>query len=180
MLSVMPTAAVSPLRSYRILSAALMGAPVVIGIALLFTVNSHRSDRNGDPVHTHAPSGWMYVAIVALGLVAAGLVQVFGYRIPALAPTLTPAEARTAALRTYQQSMILRFALSESVAIIAIALVFSYDSNTILPYVVAAAIAELLMAYHVWPGERLIGRVEQRLDRDGGRSDLANAINGGE
>jgi hypothetical protein len=178
MLSGMPSAAVSPLRTFRILAVALMGALVVIGIALSFTVSSHRTDRNGNPVHTHTPSVWMYVVIVALGLIAAGLAQTFGYRIPALPSNLDPAESRATALRVYQQSMFLRFALSESVAIIAIALLFAGRSNTILPYVVAAVIAELLMAYHVWPSESLISRVEQRLDRNGGRSDLANALNG--
>jgi hypothetical protein len=78
----------------------------------------------------------------------------------------------------YQQSMILRFALSESVAIVAIALVFAGRSNTILPYLVAALIAELLMAYHVWPSENLINRVQQRLDRNGSRSELAKAVSG--
>lgn len=174
----MATAAVSPLRRFRILAAALMGALVVIGGALSFTVGNHQTDRNGNPVHTHAPGVWMYAVIVALGVVAAVLVQTFGYRIPALQPNLESSQARATALRVYQQSMFLRFALSESVAIVTIALLFAGGSNTILPYVVAALIAELLLAYHVWPSERVISRVQQRLDRNGGRSDLANAMNG--
>lgn len=173
----MATAPVSPLRTFRVLAAALMGALVVIGVALSFTVGSH-TDRNGNPVHTHAPGVWMYAVIVALGVVAAVLVQTFGYRIPALQPNMDSSEARATALRVYQQSMLLRFALSESVAIVAIALLFAGRSNTILPYFVAALIAELLLAYHVWPSESLISRVQQRLDRNGGRSDLANAVNG--
>jgi hypothetical protein len=178
MLCGMPAAPVTPLRTYRILALALMGALVVIGIALWFTVGANGTDRSGNAVPNHAPSGWLYVAIAALGLIAASLIQTFGYRFPALSPDLDPAAARAAGLRVYQQSMYLRFALSESVAIIAIALLFSGNSNTILPYVLAAAIAALLMAYHVWPSASLISRVEQRLDRNGGRSDLANALDG--
>ncbi len=174
----MANGVVSPIRTFRVLAAALMGALVIIAIALSFVVGNHRSDRNGNPVPTHAPGAWMYVVIVALGLVAATLAQVFGYRIPALDPGLQPGEARSTALRVYQQSMILRFAMCESVAIVAIALLFAGNSNTVLPYLVAAVIAELLMAYHVWPSTSLISRVQQRLDRNGGQSDLANALNG--
>jgi hypothetical protein len=173
----MPAAAVSPIRTFRTLALALMGALVVIGIALSFTVGD-TTTRHGSTQHNHAPAAWIYAVVVLLGLVAAGLVQVFGYRLPALKPGLDPATARATALRAYQSSMFLRFGLSEAVAIVAIALVFAFRSNTILPYVVAAAIAEALMAYHVWPGTRLIERVQQRLDREGGRSDLAGALNG--
>lgn len=178
MLCGMPAAAASPLRTFRILAVALMGALVVIGVALSRVVGPHTKDRDGNLVHTHTPSVWIYLGIVGLGLVAAVLAQTFGYRIPALPPNLDPTESRAAGLQAYQQSMILRFAMSESVAIVAIALVFASRSNTFLPYVVAAVIAELLMAYHVWPSESLIRRVQERLDRNGGRSDLANAMNG--
>lgn len=174
----MPAAVVSPLQTSRILAAAVMGALVVIGVALSFMVGAQTTDRAGNPVQTQTPSVWMYVVILVLGLIAAGLVQTFGYRFPALPPNQEPAVARATAVRVYQQSMIRRFALSESVAIVAIALLFAYRSNTILPYVVAGVIAELLMAYHVWPSESLISRVEQRLDRNGGRSELGNALNG--
>lgn len=167
------------LRTFRVLAASLMAAPVVIGIALSFMVYSHpHVDRSGHLVHPHTPGVWMYGTIVALGVIVAGLAQTFGYRIPALQPGLDSAEARASGLRLYQTSAIRRFALSELVVIVAIVLLFVGRSNTILPYVVAAAITELLMAYHVWPSERLIDRVQQRLDRDGGRSDLANALNG--
>ncbi|SDJ08805.1 hypothetical protein SAMN05444157_1672 [Frankineae bacterium MT45] len=155
-----------------------MSALVVIGIALSFVVGNNTTDRNGNPVHTQAPGAWMYVVILVLGVAMAALVQIVGYRIAPLDPNLSPAEARAAGIQAYQKSMILRFALSELVAIVAIALLFAARSNTILPYVLAAAIAELLMAYHVWPSESLISRVQQRLDRNGGRSDLANALNG--
>jgi hypothetical protein len=122
----MANGVISPIRTFRVLAAALMGALVIIAIALSFVVGNHRSDRNGNPVPTHAPGAWMYVVIVAIALLFAG------------------------------------------------------NSNTVLPYLVAAVIAELLMAYHVWPSTSLISRVQQRLDRNGGQSDLANALNGTE
>lgn len=157
-----------------------MSAVVLIGIALAFVVDGggKRSDRQGNPVHTSAPSAWIYLVIVVLGLVAAVAVQFLGYRLPAISPNADPAEARRTGLQAYQQAMILRFAISEVVAIISIALLFSSRSNTVLPYVVGAAISLVLMAYHVWPSNALINRVQDKLDRNGGRSDLANAMNG--
>ena len=154
-----------------------MMALVVIGVALFFVVHGQRT-RNGRVVHTHAPSAALYLVIVGLGVVAAVVVQLAGYRIPALRPDLPPEQARSRGLLAFQQSMILRFAISESIAIIAIALLFASKSNTVLPYVLAGAISMALMAYHVWPGDSLTSRVQQKLDRNGGRSDLANALNG--
>ena len=156
-----------------------MGALVIIGIALAFVVHGGtHTGRNGNTVHPHTPSGLIYLVIAVLGVVAAALVQTLGYRIPPLSPDADPTEARTTGLRLYQSSMILRFALSEWVAIVCIALLFTIPSNTILPYVEGAAIAFVLMAIHVWPSQTLIRRVEAKLDRNGGRSDLSNAIRG--
>jgi len=36
----------------------------------------------------------------------------------------------------------------------------------------------LLLAWHAWPSERITRRLEQSLDRDGGRSGLADALSG--
>jgi hypothetical protein len=157
-----------------------MSALVVIGIALVFVVDGggKGSDRQGNPVHLHAPAAWIYFVIVLIGLIAAVVVQFLGYRLPAISPNADPAEARRTGLQAYQQAMLLRFAISEVVAIISIALLFSSKSNTILPYVVGAVISLVLMGYHVWPSDALINRVQERLDRNGGHSDLANAMNG--
>lgn len=167
---------VTPIRTFRILAGALMAALVVIGIALVFVVGS--PGRDGREASTEPPQLWVYLAIVALGLVMAVLVQTVGYRVPAIPPGLAPAQAHPLAFRAYQQSMILRFALSEVVAIVSIAVVFAVQSDTVLPYVVGAVIALGLMAVHVWPGTRVIDRVQRRLDRDGGRSDLAQVLDG--
>ncbi len=174
----MANAAVRPIVSFRILAGALMVAPVIIAVALAFVVGHSSTDRYGNPVQTHAPGVGLYVAILVLGVVATALVQLVGYRIAPLRATLGQAEARSTAVRVYQQSMILRFALSESVMIVAIALLFADRSDTIVPYLVGAVISELLMAYHVWPSESLISRVQQRLDRDGARSDLGSTLTG--
>ncbi len=155
-----------------------MSALVVIAIALYFAVGKGDRTRNGRTVDTHAPAAWVFVLIVVLGLIAATVVQFAGYRVPAVSPDAEPTQGRRVGLQAYQQTMFFRFAVSESVAIISIALTFSSRSDNILPYLVGAVISFGLMAYHVWPGDALISRIQQKLDRNGGRSDLANALNG--
>lgn len=166
------------IRSYRFLTAALMGSPVFIGIALSFTVTSTSTDRDGNAVRTHPPGAWMYLVVVAVAVASAVLTQLLGYRLPALSPNVEPRLARQRALQLYQQTMFLRFAFGEAVVIVSVALLFAGHSNTIRPYVLGAALAELLIFYHVWPSDSLISRVQEKLDRNGGRSDLANALNG--
>lgn len=104
--------------------------------------------------------------------------QAVGYQVPALSPGLAESEASQTGLQAYEQTMMLLFAVSETVTVIALALTFSQRSSSVLPYVLAAAISMALMAYHVWPSDSLIQRVQARLDRDGGRSRLADVMYG--
>lgn len=161
------------LRSFRTLALAVMAGPVVAGVALFFIATGHRPGASW-----HPPGAWLYAVIVAVGLAGAFGAQTFGYRVPPLSPTSDPEESRGAALRAYQQSMIRRFTFSQAVAVVGLALTIGTHSTSILPYVLAATIAEGLMAYHIWPSGSLIERVRQRLDRNGGRSQLAEALRG--
>ncbi len=113
-----------------------------------------------------------------LGLISAVLVQLVGYRLPALPPGMDPVAARDSGLRAYQKFMLLRFVVPEPVAIIGLALTFAVDSNTVLPYLLAACISLALMGWHVWPSPQLIERVQQQLDRRGGQSQLRQALFG--
>lgn len=79
-------------------------------------------------------------------------------------------------MTAFQQSMVRRFAMSQAVAIVSIALLFASSSNTVLPYVLGAGISFVLLAWHVWPSSRVVDRVRRRLDRAGGHSDLAQVL----
>jgi hypothetical protein len=164
----------APIRAFRLLSGALMSALVIIGIALSAVVGNHNTGARA----AHSPSSSVYLVIVVVGVAAAGMVQAVGYRLPALSPGLAEIEARKTGLQAYQRTMSLRFAISESVAIVAILLTFAQNSDSVLPYVLAAAISMALMAYHVWPSDSLIRRVQARLDRNGGSSRLADEMFG--
>lgn len=172
------TPVATPLRTYRILALALMGAIVVIGIAISFILASP-SRRNSATVLRHGTVPlWQYLAIAALGLVMAIAISAFGYRVPAIPPGADPSTVQGQVGLAYQRTMFLRFALAESVAIIAIAATFADNTSSITLYLLAAAISLALMAYHVWPSAQLIERVQQQLDRNGGRSDLAGWLRG--
>lgn len=154
----------------RTLAAALMAAIVVMGIAVGFAVAG--SEQAG------TPPAWSYVVVVALGAVVAAVIQLVGYRVPAVSPHVSRAQAHRAGMAAYQTSMILRFALAEAVALVALVLTLIERPRSVLTFVVGAAISLALAAVHVWPSERLISKVEQLLDRDGGRSELAAVLDG--
>jgi len=174
-----PRTATSQLRAFQVLAAALMSALVVIAIALSFVLTGGtRSTRSGHRVQTHPPQLWVYLVVLGLGLASALLVQLVGYRIAPVSPSADPAAAARTGVARYQGAMVLRFALIEAVPIITIALSFAIAANTVLPYLVAAAVALVLMYVHVWPSERLIAKVEAILDRQGGRSQLSATLRG--
>ncbi len=148
-----------------------MASLVVIGIAISL-VQSHGTAPD------RSPALWQYLLILCLGAVITPVVSRIGYRTDALSPALDAEAARSQATARFQQLMILRFALCESVAIVSIALAFASRPPAITVYLLGAVISLLLMAVHVWPSQRVVDQVQQRLDRDGGRSELAAVLNG--
>jgi hypothetical protein len=64
------------------------------------------------------------------------------------------------------------------VALVAVVAAFVVEPRTAMTYIVGGTLSLLLMAWHVWPSDRLVRRVEQQLDRDGGSSRLATVLTG--
>ncbi len=114
----------------------------------------------------------------ALAVAAHLVASTVGYRVPAVAAGTPPDVARGAAHAAYQQSMVLRFAVCESGAIIALVLAFALTPQTAMTYLVGAVLSLLLMLWHVWPSRRLVAKVEALLDADGGRSGLQDTLYG--
>ncbi|GAA4121126.1 hypothetical protein GCM10022415_23540 [Knoellia locipacati] len=147
-------------QSVRILSTALMGALVFIGIAMFFVLGADDT-----------PPVWLVVAQVAAGVVVHLVIEAVGYRVQPLDPGLSDADAGTAARARWQSSMILRFALSEVIAIASLVAAFVLEGG-ILAYAVGAVVSLVLMAVHVWPGARPVGKVAIALEAAGRRSTL--------
>jgi hypothetical protein len=144
----------------RIMAGSLMGALVVIGVAL----------------STILPGGGVSLVVVLVqvvaGLAAHGLLEAVGYRMPPLTAGLTDEDAAAQARTRWQTGMILRFAISEFIAIASIAAAFVLEDGTIWTYLVGALVSLVLMGVHVWPWARPVGRTADALEAAGKRSGL--------
>ncbi|WP_210650278.1 hypothetical protein [Nocardioides sp. SYSU D00065] len=147
--------------SNRILAGTLMGALVVIGVAVSFVL----------PADTSLPIV-VPVAQVAIGVAVHLLLDAFGYRLPALPTTLDAEEAAAQARGRWSSAMVLRFAIAEAVAIASLAAAFVLPDGGILVYAGGAAVSLVLMAVHVWPWERPVGKAADALEADGRASGL--------
>jgi len=151
-------------QSVRILSGALMGGLVFFGIALFFVLGT----KDTPPV-------WLPVAQLAAGVGVHVLLESIGYRTRPLDPDLGDADAEQAARAAWQSSMMLRFALSEAIAIVSVVAAFVVEGG-ILAYAVGALVSLALMAVHVWPWARPVGKVADALEAAGRRTDLREAF----
>jgi hypothetical protein len=144
----------------RIMAGSLMGALVVIGVAL----------------STILPGGGVSLVVVLVqvvaGLAAHGLLEAVGYRMPPLTAGLTDEDAAAQTRTRWQTGMILRFAISEFIAIASIAAAFVLEDGTIWTYLVGALVSLVLMGVHVWPWARPVGRTADALEAAGKRSGL--------
>jgi hypothetical protein len=118
-----------------------------------------------------APPLWAVVLLLVLGAAVALLVDRTGYHVVPVDPTLSVEDARAAAVRAFQSSLMRRLALAESVAIVSLVLAF-VAGRTVLLYDLGAAITALLLALHVWPSLRSVDRVVAGLEQDGARTGL--------
>jgi membrane protein YdbS with pleckstrin-like domain len=150
-------------HTLRLLCAALLGSQVILLLAVSATMGSSGFD---------SPPPWAVAVVVALGVVGAVVIPVIGYRVPAIAPGANHDESRVTVVGAVQSSTILRFALSEAVAIASIALAFVVDGGGTIVCLAGVAISTTLGVLHVWPGDRVLSRLKEALEREGGQSDL--------
>ena len=151
--------------SSRMLAASLMGALVVLGVALSVVLPPEGSF-----------SIVVLLAQVVAGVVVHGLLEAIGYRMPALAGDLSDEAAEAEARTRWQSGMILRFAISELIAIASIAAAFVLPDGDILVYAGGALVSLVLMMVHVWPWARPVGRTADALEAGGRRSGLREAF----
>lgn len=71
---------------------------------------------------------------------------------------------------------ILRFAISEFVAIASIAAAFVLPDGDVLVHVGGALVSLVLMVVHVWPWARPVGKTADALEAGGRRSGLREAF----
>ncbi len=157
----------APIAQLRTLAMALISAVVMFGLVAFFVLGPDGY-----------PPVWVAAALGAIAVAAHVAVEAVGYRVPALSPGAQGEDAAAAGLAAYRSSMMLRFALCEAVAIIALVAAFVVEPQTAKTYLVGGTLSLALLLWHVWPSDRGIRRIEAQLDRDGGRSGLHSALHG--
>lgn len=148
--------------SQRMLVGSLMSGLVLVAFAIYFVFAGQ-----GDALAT--PPLYVPVAQLIAGLAAHFLIQTIGYRVAALDRSLSEEDAATKARQAWQTTMILRFALSEFVAIASLAAAFVVTDGGYLTYLGGMLVSLVLMVVHVWPSAGPVGRIAEALEK-GGRS----------
>lgn len=151
--------------STRMLAATLMGALVFIGIALFFVLGTQDDGLA-------APSLLVPLVQVAAAVAVHVVLEAVGYRADPLDPSLPEDDAARKAREVWQTGMILRFALSEFIAIASIAAAFIVAEGGYVTYLFGAIVSLALMFLHVWPGARPVGKVAAALEERGQSSHL--------
>ena len=162
-----PAADATPIKSLRILVGTLASSLVIFGIVLY---NTH---KNGD-----YPPVWVAWALGGLAVASHLLSRRVGFNLKPVPAGTAPDEAMALALVAFQTSTVLRFALSEAVALVALVLSFVVLPATWMTYVIGGALALVLLVVNVWPGATIIGKAQRQLDREGGQSFLHDALLG--
>jgi hypothetical protein len=141
-------------QTVRILAAALLGAPVLLGLVLAL-VGSTDPDT-GESWTTALPDPVLSGLLVVAGVALLALLPTFGYRLPVLERGTDPEVARRAARGRFQSAMVLRFAFAEAPMLVGLALAFVDQSYPM--FLIGAVTSLLLMLLHVWPSRRVVER----------------------
>lgn len=151
------------MQSMRVLALSLMSALVAIVVALSFVV----------PAEDRTSVVPLLVALAALAALGQhGVIGLVGYRVSPIPPATPRPEATSRAVGAWRTGMIIRFALIEAVPIAFVVVAFLAEEGGYVALLVATAAALVLAWLHVYPREATVRRVEERLDREGGRSHL--------
>jgi len=160
-----PYTAAMVAQQHRVLAGSLAGGVLVLAVAMWFVLGSADDALAAPPLA-------LLVALPVVGVVVHVVLDVIGYRPAPLDPALRADEAAREAMVRYQTGTVLRFAVSESVAIVAIAASFVVSSGGYLLVLGGCAVTLVLVAVHVWPWRRPVDRTATALERDGARSGL--------
>ena len=162
-----PVPAALQLKSIRVLLSAAAGGLVMFGVVV------YAQFPNGG----YPPIGVPW-ALGGLAVISHLLSRTVGFKLKAVPAGPLPAEAMEMAKAAFQSSTILRMALSEAVAIIALILTYIVLPASWMTYLIGGTLALILMWVNVWPSTAIISKIQAQLDRDGGQSFLGDALLG--
>ena len=159
-----PEAAVPFATSARVLTGAILGALIFIGVALFFALGTDAT-----------PPMWVPLAQLAAGVGVHFLVETIGYRTEPLDPGMSDTDAAVVARTRWQSSMMVRMVLIEAIAILSIVVAFVIDGG-VWTYVGGAVVSLVLLAIHVWPSSRSVTKSADALEAKGQASFLRESF----
>jgi len=163
----LPGPPVPPIRSLRVIVGTLTVSLVMFAVVLFLVL------PNG-----HYPPIWVPWGLGGLAVLSHLLCRKVGFTIKPVPSGTLPGEAMAMALAAFRTSTIVRFALSELVAIVALTLSFAVAPATWMTYLIGLVLALILLWVNAWPHAAVISKAQQQLDRDGGESFLPDALLG--
>lgn len=154
------------LQTLRIITMSLMASLVIIGVVAVLALGL-----------ADYPSPAVAGGLFVLNVIAFAVAEVVGYRPTPIEAGTSPDAALAQGLEQLQQTTFVRFAVTESPAILALVAAFALDGSAWV-YIIGAVWALLSMAWHVWPWRRPVTKVERALDSAGARSGLTRVVLG--
>ncbi|AKU16285.1 hypothetical protein VV02_11115 [Luteipulveratus mongoliensis] len=150
--------------SLRILSSAILLAPLVIAVVLVVSLG------------VDAPPSWTYAVGPVLAAVGFGLATVAGYRVTAAEAGLEPQRAARRSETDFRLTHMLRIAMTEAPMLLTMVVCFAVEPTSSLAFLVGLPFVLASMWWHVWPGDALISRVQAALERTGAPSYLREGL----
>lgn len=157
----------NPSTAQRVRPLKMVVAAMASGAALFCVVGAFLNgfDEAPEPL-------WLGILVIAT-VGALGAALTLGFKVPALEPGVTDPEGR--ALAALSSSTIMRTALAEFPAILALVLSFVAFSGYLA---LAGLLVVPLILWIGWPSRANVARLERSLDAKGARSGLSEAVFG--
>lgn len=155
------------LAQLRVLTLALCLSPV------LLLVVAYASLGSGEEAWAY-PDVWVPVTIGVLAVAAFLTAETVGFQVAPIAPG-TPTEQATAqAVERFRAQLFVRFALTE--ATVLVGLVLSFVTAGMWPIVIAMVLGWPVLVWEAYPRRRTVERFAEKLESEGARTALAEAL----
>ncbi|MFD1861230.1 hypothetical protein [Aeromicrobium camelliae] len=156
-----PSTPASRAATLRLIIMAMTSAPLFILVVVVFVLGGF-SDATLPPL-------WMIVGLLLLVAGAFGVARAMESQLTPIPLGTHREQAMSQAFQTFQANLFVRVAILEAPLLIGIAMSFVVDHGA-WPALIAGVPTLIAMVASLWPTPSTISRVEQRLDRAGGRS----------
>jgi hypothetical protein len=153
----------SPLTAMQPMIYSLLGAPILLAVAIWFTVSSMED-----------PPIWTVVVVLALVVGGFLVAETIGYATPALPSDTDRDEAKRRAVMVWRTRLMLRFAVTEAPILVGLSMSFVAESRW--PFLVGLVAGWPVLAFEILPHRRSIEKLRARLDSGGASSFLDEAL----